>query len=327
MDDRVRSVSEKSVQWDEAADVVIIGSGFAGLSAAIEAREAGASVVVIEKMNAVGGNSVISDGGIAAPGTDLQISRGITDTADRMAADMLAAGCGLNDPALVRVVADQAKEIFDWSREALGVEYLDRVDQFGGHSVARCYTAKHVTGATIINKQMERVNALGVDIRLHTLFTGFVRQTDGRVAGIATCDAAAGRPVDTGQQRHLKAERGIILAAGGFSSDIAFRAAQHPRLNEMIDSTNKPFATAEVMKAAIRIGAAPVQLSHIQLGPWASPDEKGYGVGPAFAEYILFQYGVLIDPATGSRFVNEMADRKTLSDAMLTMGHPCVGIA
>jgi succinate dehydrogenase/fumarate reductase flavoprotein subunit len=71
----------------------------------------------------------------------------------------------------------------------------------------------------------------------------------------------------------------------------------------------------------------PVQLSHIQLGPWASPDEIGYGVGPQFSEYIVFQYGIIVDPDTGRRFVNELADRKTLSDHLLSIGHPCVGIA
>ncbi len=48
--------------WNESADVVIVGSGFAGLSAAIEANKAGASVIILEKMKGYGGNSVISDG-------------------------------------------------------------------------------------------------------------------------------------------------------------------------------------------------------------------------------------------------------------------------
>jgi len=119
----------------------------------------------------------------------------------------------------------------------------------------------------------------------------------------------------------------VILAAGGFGADVVFRMAQDPRLTAKIDTTNKPFATAEVIKQAINAGAAPVQLSYIQLGPWASPDEKGYGDGPQFSEYIVFQYGIVIDPATGSRFVNELSDRKTLSDKLLAIGHPCIGMA
>ena len=70
-----------------------------------------------------------------------------------------------------------------------------------------------------------------------------------------------------------------------------------------------------------------MHLSWIQLGPWASPDEKGYGVGPGFADYIAFLYGIVIDPTTGKRFVNELADRRTVADAILNVGQPCIGIA
>jgi succinate dehydrogenase/fumarate reductase flavoprotein subunit len=63
------------------------------------------------------------------------------------------------------------------------------------------------------------------------------------------------------------------------------------------------------------------------LGAWASPDEKGFGHGPLFADYILFQYGVIVDPSTGKRFVNELGDRKQAADAILSINHPCVGIA
>jgi flavocytochrome c len=71
----------------------------------------------------------------------------------------------------------------------------------------------------------------------------------------------------------------------------------------------------------------PVHLSWIQLGPWASPDEKGYGIGPDFASYIAFPYGIMVNPETGKRFVNELADRKIRSDAILQVGQPCIGIA
>ena len=92
------------VQWDEITDVLIIGSGFAGLAAAIEAANAGSSVVVLEKMKAAGGNSIISDGGIAAAGTVMQKTRGISDSPELMYEDMLKAGLGINHTNLVRQV-------------------------------------------------------------------------------------------------------------------------------------------------------------------------------------------------------------------------------
>ena len=87
-------------KWDEEADVIIIGSGFVGLAAAIEAVNAGASVIILEKMKGRGGNSVISDGLVAAARSALQIEKGIKDSPQTMFEDMLRAGLGLNHPDL-----------------------------------------------------------------------------------------------------------------------------------------------------------------------------------------------------------------------------------
>ena len=127
--------------------------------------------------------------------------------------------------------------------------------------------------------------------------------------------------------RDIMLRRGVVLATGGYGADVAFRSAQDPRLDASVDTTNQPGATAEALIEALRIGATPVQLSHIQTGPWASPDETGYGEGPMFADYVLFQYGIILEPRTGKRIVNELADRKVVSDALFTIGNPCIGIA
>jgi len=313
--------------WNGIYDVVVIGSGFAGLAAAIEARATGSSVVVLEKMMAPGGNSAISDGGIAAAGTTLQEKSGYRDSPQLMYEDMMRAGLGLNYPELVREVAEKSNEVFQWSIDYLGVEYMDRVDHFGGHSVHRCYTAANRTGSTIINRQVEKAREIGVEIRLGVSLQSFVLDEDGSVVGVRMREGYDYRDPDRGTGRSIKANKAVVLATGGFGSDIPFRSAQDPRLTEEIDTTNKLFSTAEALKEALRVGAAPVHLSHIQLGPWASPDEKGFGVGPVFSDYIVFLYGIVVDPATGKRFANELSDRKTLSDALLEIGHPCVGIA
>ncbi|WP_319370059.1 flavocytochrome c [uncultured Ilyobacter sp.] len=320
-------LEENIEKWDETIDVVVVGSGFAGLTAAIEAHNSGATVLVLEKMKAAGGNSIISDGGIAAPGTKLQKKNEISDSPDLMYEDMIKAGLGMNYPELVRVVVDNANDVFDWSIDYLGVEYLDRIDIFGGHSVHRCYTAKNITGATIIKKQMEKISELGIEVRFKSYLKNLVMDSNERVCGVVVREDYDYKNPQKGKDKYIKAEKGVILATGGFGADVDFRSSQDPRLTGKISTTNKPFATSEVIKESINIGAMPVQLSNIQLGPWASPDEAGYGVGPMFSEYIVFQYGVIVDPATGKRFVNELADRKTLSDKLLSIGHPCIGIA
>ncbi len=322
---RVHEIAEP--YWDEAYDVIVIGAGFAGLTAAIEASNSGASVVVLEKMRAPGGNSIISDGGIAAAGTPMQQRLGIEDSPQLMYADMLRAGLGINHPDLVWEVAFRSAEVFQWSVDYLGVQYLDRLDQFGGHSVARCFTAVEVSGATIIRRQMEKLRDLGVEIRLQTSLQGFVRDTDGRVTGVRVQEDFEPSHPEVEGDRLLQARMAVVLATGGFGGDVRFRSVQDPRLTADIDTTNKTSATAEALIEALRINAMPVHLSHIQLGPWSSPDEKGFGVGPRFADYVVFQYGMAVNPDTGRRFVNELADRKTLADAILAVGKPCIGIA
>lgn len=308
-------------------DVVVIGTGFAGLAAAIEAKGAGASVCVLEKMKAAGGNSIISDGGIAVPASRAQAEHHIADSKELLYNDMMRAGLSKNQPALVRTLVDNANDAFEWSKSYLGVEYLDKIDIFGGHTVPRCFTAKGISGAEIIKKLLAKVKELKIPIYYEHLFREFVLDSSGQIAGIRVIAGYDYKDQTAGDEKIIRVQRGVVLATGGFGGDVAFRQTQDARLGAAIQTTNKPFATAEAMREAFRIGAKEVDLSFVQLGPWASPDEPGYGVGPYFSEYVVFQYGIVVDPATGMRFCNELADRKTLSDAMLEIGHPCIGIA
>lgn len=313
--------------WDEQIDIVVVGSGAAGLSAAIEASQAGASVIVFEKMREPGGNTRISDGSLAAPGNDLQRSRGIEDSPERFYEDMLRAGQHLNHPHLARVVAERASEAVDWTRNVLGVRYLNRLDRFGGHSVARCLTTQNHIGADITNAQRVHLRKLGVDIRTCCLMTRLYMDDTGGVTGVQIeygCDTG-----EEGEDRPIKnvhVNRAVILATGGFGQDSRFCALQNPALDESVGSTNHRGATAEGLIAAFRIGALPVHLSWIQTVPEGCPDEAGYGHGARFASYAIYPAGILVDPATGHRIVNEWAARKQRSDAIFKAGHVCVGL-
>lgn len=318
---------KQMLNWDEETDVIVIGSGFAGLAAAIEAKCAGSSVIILEKMKGYGGNSAISDGVVAAAGTPMQLKAGIQDSPERMYDDMMRAGLGLNQPDLVRTVVENSSDAFQWTIDYLGVKYKDRIDQFGGHSIPRCYTPYNRSGSAIIKQMLIKVKELGMRVRTKTHLQTILKDTDGRICGVEVRKGYVYPNADSGISKYIKAQKAIVLATGGFANDIAFRSAQDARLNETISSTNKFSTTAESLKEAIRIGAMPVHLSWIQLGPWTSPDEKMYGIGPDFASYIAFPYGILINPSTGERIVNEMADRKTRADAILAAKHPCIGIA
>ena len=130
--------SSSKPKFDEIYDVVIIGSGFSGLAAALAAREAGASAAVFEKMAFVGGNSSLSGGMFAVPGSSVQKEQGIKDSPEALMADMERIGLGLGDPQHIRFVCEHAAETFEWTRSYIGVDWNPTLTGKGGHSAERC---------------------------------------------------------------------------------------------------------------------------------------------------------------------------------------------
>jgi len=311
--------------WDESKDVIVIGSGLAGLAAAIEAAQAGASVTVLEKMKMVGGNTRLSDGAFAAPCHDLQKKRGIKDSTELFYQDMLRAGLNLNHPQLVKIVAEKAAETIDWTIRDLGVSYQDRLDRFGGHSVARSLTTKSRSGIDIIKAQMTKLSQLGVEVRTRCLLLNFISDDSG-IRGVRVRENYQFPDEDSGVIKNIGAKKGIVLATGGYGSDLSFCKLQRPSLPDSIQSTNHRGATAEGLIAALASGALPVHLSWLQMGPWGCPEETAWGKGGRFASYSVYPAGIVIDPATGQRILNEWADRRERSEAILQTGHPCIGI-
>lgn len=129
-------------KFDEMHDVVVVGSGFAGLAAALAAREAGADVLVIDKMAFVGGNSSLSGGMMAVPGSSVQKAQGIKDSPAQLMADMTRIGLGLGDPDHIRFVCEKASDTFEWTRRYIGVEWNEHLTGKGGHSASRCMITK-----------------------------------------------------------------------------------------------------------------------------------------------------------------------------------------
>ena len=323
---REASATELPKKWDEEADVVIIGSGFAGLAAAIEAKIAGSSVIVMEKMRVAGGNSIINGGVVAAAGSPFQAEKGIKDSPELLLKDMLKAGLNLNHLELARMVANKSNEVVQWTINYLGVKYKGLV-HLGGHSVPRSYSTYNRSGSAIVNQQLAKLKEFGIKVKTERYLVKILRDKNGRVKGVQIRDGYRFPNENSGTLKYVKAKKAVVMATGGFSNDIAFRTIQDPKLTADVESTNQPGATAEALLEALNIGATPVQPSWIQLGPWTSPDEKGFGIAPHFTAGTVFQYGVMVDPATGKRFVNELADRKTRADAIIKTDNPCIGIA
>lgn len=311
-------------KWDETYDVVVIGSGFAGLAAAYEAKKAGASVVVLEKMRTPGGNSIINGGVVSAAGSPKEKEQGIEDSPELLLKDMLTAGLNLNHVALAKIVADNSWPTVQWTIDELGVKYKDKLSQEGGHSVPRMYSTYNQSGSAIVTQQLAKLKEIGVQPRMQSFLTQVYRDADGRVKGVQIREKYVFPNATSGKLKNIKARKAVVMATGGFGNDVAFRTIQDPRLTAEFPSTNQPGATAEALRESLRIGCTPLQLSWIQLGPWGSPDEKGMGLSPFFAQLCAAMYGLWVDTKTGKRFVNELADRKIRADAIIRVGNKCI---
>lgn len=323
----VASASEcgKPVKWNETKEFVIIGTGFAGLAAALEAHQGGMKsdqILILEKMSFPGGNSVINGGAVAAAGTDMQKAEGIKDSPDLLYADIVKAGGGLAHPELARHIADESVENFYWLRDKIGVKFK-AVTYHGGHSVKRSHAVESNSGAGFILPMLERLKEVGIKPQLRTKVEQLIVNDKGCVEGVKARTGYTFGKEESGKVVYIRATKGVLLATGGFSQNVKMRMSHDPRLTAAFTSTNQPGATGETIQQAQEIGANTIQMDWIQLGPWTSPDEQGFGVAPLFVESAV-GYGPMIDPATGKRFVKETGNRKVRADAIVAIGHPCL---
>ena len=304
-------------KWDETFDIVVIGSGFAGLAAAIEARKAGASVCVLEKMRTIGGNSIINGGIMGVPGTPMQKKQGYKDSPELMAEDMIREGAGLNHPDKVLHLCREALPTWEWTVKELGVDWVqERVSQEGGHTVPRCAILKTGSGSEIVNKEIAKLKELGVKPRTRVFMEKIIRDADGRVKGVQVREGYKFPDANSGKVKFICARKAVVLAHGGFGADVAFRSQQDPKLTEKVGTTCQPGATSELWRETMAIGCLQVQDDWIQCGPWTSPREKGMGIGWQFSQTAAAEYGIWVN-SEGNRFVNELANRKVRADAIM----------
>jgi len=318
------AIDSKDVKYDEEYDVVVIGSGYAALSAGITAAEKGLSVVIVEKMGRIGGNSVINGGLLAVVNNPKQKKEGIKDSIDIYMEDSMKAGRYINHPDLLRVIGERGNDALKLVERA-GAKFYEKLSHLGGHSVPRTYLSSNGSGSGIVLPMISHFQKLSNGtIKKRTRFDEFVLDDSGRVVGVQVrekykFDKKANDDDSentTGKVKYYKAKKGVILAAGGFSRDKFLREQQDPRIPADTDSTNQPGATAGVMMKAFELGAVPIHLAWIQFGPWACPDEKGFGAASNFNINATFRYGISVNPKTGKRFMNELADRRTRAQAM-----------
>ena len=149
------AAGEKEVKFDEEYDIVIVGTGFAGLAAALKASARGKKVLILEKMGRAGGNSVINGGNMAAPMNKYQVAQGIKDSKELFIADAVKDGLGLNHTELLSTMFDRSNDAVDLL-VSCGAEFSDKLIFESGHSVARSLQATNGSGSGYIQPMMKK---------------------------------------------------------------------------------------------------------------------------------------------------------------------------
>lgn len=297
------SAEKETREASYQADVIVVGAGGAGLSAAVTAAEAGANVIVVEKMNMPGGNTLISGGEMAAPGNWLQQEENIEDNVEQFYNDILKGGDNENDPELVRVLAENALPAAEWLRDDIGVTFEDYMLFFGGHSVKRSLVPLNASGVEIIEKLTRKAEELGVVIHTNTPAVELI-QKDGRVTGV--------KAEYEGKEVEYTGEKGVILATGGFGSNLEMRIANNPDMDEKILSTNTVGSTGDGIVMAEALGAQAVDMQYIQTYPTCDPET---GTLLYVGDVRLEGRAILVN-LEGKRFVEELERRDVISMAV-----------
>ena len=289
--------AEKTVD----TEVVVIGAGGAGMTAAIMLHQAGKNFVLLEKMPYAGGNTTKATGGMNAAETHYQKEQGIEDSKALFAADTMKGGHALNDPELVAMMANESANAIDWLDTIDAA--LPKISYSGGASVNRIHAPEDGSGVggDLVERFSAKLNELGVEPLYDTAATELLTDAEGKICGVK----AEGK--DTLYTFNCKA---VILASGGFGANEDMYTQYRPDLKGTV-TTNAPGATGDGIVMAQKLGAALVDIEQIQLHPTV---EQTTSI--LITESVRGDGAILVNQS-GVRFTNELLTRDAVSAAEL----------
>ena len=284
-------------------DVVIIGSGGTGLSAAIQANELGMKVAVLEKEEELGGNTNRASSGMNAAETNVQLHHGVIDNVADFYHETYKDGGRLNDKDMLGYFVYHTAPAIDWLADH-DIK-LDDITITGGMSKKRTHRPASMApiGGFLVKSLLKVVAQEDIPVFNKTKVTELRRADDGRVNGVK---------VD-GITKIINA-KAVILATGGFGASKEYIKRFRPDL-ESYKTTNQPGATGDGLKLAENVGAELMQMNLVQVHPTVQQDNPHvYLIGEA-----VRGEGAILVNAEGKRFVNELNTRKIVSNAITAL--------
>lgn len=302
--------------FDEEYDVIVVGYGFAGGAAAIEASDAGARVLILEKMPDPGGISICAGGGvrIAKCFEDafayLRATNAGTTPDDVL--EVFARGMTTLDAYVRRLATLNRAQLVTFDREGnypfpgYGTFQFLEVESVPGFDAARDYPQGHGLrkGANLFKVVQDNVDRRPIDVRLASAALRLITNAEGEVAGVVSGNA--------GGQRRSKARRGVVLACGGFEADHAMQR-QYWNLSPVLPVASRG-NTGDGIRMAMEVGADLWHMWHFHGSFGFRHPDPAYPVGMRMRRLPQWTPGskppdvqmswILLDKA-GRRFMHE----------------------
>ncbi len=280
-------------------DIVVVGAGGAGMAATVGAVDAGASVVLLEKMPVAGGNTCFAEGGMNACCTKYQAEAGIEDSVALFANDTYEGGHELGNMELITYMCANSNDALEWLG-SMGI-VLSKLSTSGGASVPRIHRPEsgEAVGKYIVKGMAKQCADRGVAAKCNMDANEIIME-DGHVAGIKATNAA-GRTV----VYHSKA---VIMTTGGFGANHKMLAQYRPELLDAV-TTNQPGAQGDGIVMGTEAGADLVDIGQIQVHPTVEQT-----TATLLSEGIRGDGAILVN-TDGNRFINELLTRDVVSAA------------
>lgn len=286
----------------ETVDVVVIGAGSTGYNAAISAKRAGASVLLLEKHAFSGGNSMLAAGGYNAVGTKQQAKKGVHDTVESFIADTMKGGRGKNDPELVRILAEESAAGIEWL-ESLGAN-MDDLKRSGGAAHDRTHRPADGSsvGPHIIDVLRAAAEKEGVPARVNSRVVKINLDADHKIESVIVHGKHSGY--------YKVAAKAVVLATGGFGMNNEMVSFYRPTFKGMTSSNNVT-STGDGLRMALNIGASATDIDWVQAHPTVGKESR------ILISETVRGVGAVMVNVKGERFVNELTTRDRASDAIL----------
>ena len=288
----------------ENADIVVVGAGGSGISAAVKAETLGAKVILIEKMPVIGGATALNAGTLIATGSKYQreVMKETKDSPELAYKDIFTVGKNRNDPTLVKMVTERVGGVVDWLIYDMKIPYGPAATQYPDHSANR---QLGVTGRSVnyLNLMREKFLGMGGKLMLQTRAQELIRDDAGKVVGVRATDKD-GNTVEL-------TSKAVILASGGYG---AVKSMLPKEMSNYVfyglDSE-----TGDGYKMATAIGAGTINLDLVKMYPQGVETVPGHGLAAtASSTDTMKKSGAIYVNKKGERYVDENAALGVLTD-------------